>query len=300
VVASSTSSEATAGAGGATEPPGASKLTLVNGIVDEDAVRFCFVKHPAGPTTEVPWPSAAGLAFARGALVEASVVPAMSDVEIRAITGTAAAVGNKNCAELSSAPPVGVAVHSLGVLPANVVAEPKSLLLVSYGCVGGPTHTGGLQTLICGQGYMPTAPTVGITAGFMSRLGSAQSLRMQLVHAVLGMNQPGPISVATGIDGSATKLVTSSWSLGAFSPFPPFDHYSLTQWSPLAKAKIQISSFGNPMDYLIGDAFKNSALDINAVKNGEGLVFVAVGAQPQAGEGAWWHKLTFTVVKTDP
>src|SRR5262245_43478797 len=48
------------GAGGAApvvEPPGPTRLTLVNGIVDYDAVRICFLPYPDSGQPAMPWPS---------------------------------------------------------------------------------------------------------------------------------------------------------------------------------------------------------------------------------------------------
>ncbi len=287
-------------ASGPIEPTGTTKLTLVNGIVDQDAVRFCLSKYPAGPGAELPWPSAAGLPFARGGVIDIpSVVPSGSDVEIRAVLGSGAAVNGKSCSELAALP-AGVSVLSLGVAPASLFSEPKSLLLVAYGCTGGPTHTNGLQTLACGQGYTPTSPTAALLAGFMSRLG-ANTVRMQFVDAIaaLANNNQVVAGVAPGYDAAPVQTAVQMFTVGTIGPFPPFDLLTASKLSDLTKATVEVDLFGNPYKVGWSDAFKNGGLPL-AAKDGEGLVFIAVGSQPGIGDGPWWHKMTFTVVKADP
>src|SRR5450432_2923492 len=61
--------------GGDPEPPGPWTLTCVNGVVDEDATRICFVPIIDGvetPPATAPWPSANGLPFG-GTLVLGSL-----------------------------------------------------------------------------------------------------------------------------------------------------------------------------------------------------------------------------------
>jgi hypothetical protein len=298
-VATITATIGSSSATGIVEPPGATKLTFVNGIVDEDSMRFCLVKYPDGPASEHPWPSAAGLAFAAAGTIDInSVVPNGSDVEVRAVVGSASDVGSHDCAELTTAR--GVSMLSLGVVPASAFEAGKSLLLVSYGCVGGPTHKDGMQALACGPGYTPTTPTAALALGFMSRLGSEQAVRMQFVDAIAAMTQPAQVAVVPGFDNLAGQQVVAHWTLGAILPFPPFDELSLDELGALPKAKLEVRPFGNPTTVTFAQAFNGSELSLGAVKNGDSLVFVAVGAQPGVPVTPLWHPATFTVVAADP
>jgi hypothetical protein len=287
--------------GGPMEPSGKTKLTFVNGIVDQDTMRFCMSKYPAGAGSELPWP-AAGIAWARSQIFDATVVPAGSDVEVRAVAGTAAAIAGKTCADLVAAPPAGVIVQSLGVVPQTAFSEPKSILFVAYGCTGGPTHTSGLQTLACGQTYKPDVGTAALMVGFMSRLGGAGAVRLQFADAMGAIYSQAQLSggIVPGMDGAQSSTIASPWALGAIMPFPPSESFSQAALGDLNKAKVEVRLYGSPTTVPMLDALKNGGLTAADVKNGEGLVFVAVGAQPGIGDGPWWHKATYVAVKSDP
>jgi len=302
----STTSSETISTTSIVEPPGPTKLTIVNGTVDYPAVRLCFVPYPAGASgSELPWPgSAEGLPFARGSVVDniEQVVVKSTDLQLVVVAGTLSQTGGKSCASLIAAPPSGVEVRSVGVLPESVFTEDKSLLLVVYGCVGGANHTHESQASVCGASYANDAPTVGLAAGFMSRLTTEGKAALQLVHAVAAMEQVA-IRFVPGLDGATHFLIENEWALGAISPFPPYSKLSATDWGMPAKAQFEIYLPNQSTPQVVtelSEVFANSILDAEDVIDGRNLVFVAVGAGPGVEEGPWWKPLTFTAVSADP
>src|SRR5262245_37471576 len=72
---STASSSSTTGGGGEggmdAGPPGPSKLTILNGVNDYDAVRICFAPYPGGDPQSMPWPAdAGGIPFASAIVVD--------------------------------------------------------------------------------------------------------------------------------------------------------------------------------------------------------------------------------------
>lgn len=301
---STSSSGGTGGVGGIVEPPGPTTLTVVNGVVDRDAVRFCFDAYPDPTPGSLPWPGVEGLPYARGTALDAfeTVVPQRDDVEVIVISGDLPATGGQSCEALVTSPPVGVDVFSVGVLPASVFDEEKSLLLVAAGCHGGPGHTHEMAESVCGLGYSETRPNPTLIAGFMSRLGDFDKVAMQFAQASAGL-QPSAVKVRPGDVASVSQMAASSWSFGAIAPFPPFDAYSRAMLLDVAQAQIELlpSNGADPFETAsFTEAFNNSNLSLDDVQDGTGITFVGVGASPAMGSGAWWNAFTFAVVDSDP
>jgi hypothetical protein len=302
--ASSSASTGSGGTGGIVEPPGPTKLTVVNGIVDHDALRLCFVPYPDGPGGELPWPGVEGLPYARGAAIDVEAVTAEdADVEVVIAAGTLSATGGKSCEELMSAPPAGVEVVSLGVLPAGVFAEEKSILLVPNGCAGGPGHGHEeLEETICGIGYAEGLPNASMAAGFMSRIGAADKLPLQFVQASQGA-QTLRLQLRPGISGASAQLLLSDWSAGAIAPFPPFQGYATVNLGAIGSVALEVLEVNgvNPLATVSWSAaFANSTMTTRDVGDGDNLTFVAVGPMPGVAAGPWWNGFTFAVVPSDP
>ena len=301
-----TTSSKTTSSSSIVEPSGPTKLTIVNGAVDYEAVRLCFVPYPAGATgSELPWPgSVEGLPFARASVVDniEQIVPASTDVQVVVVAGNLSQTGGKSCSSLIATPPSGVEQRSVGVLPESVFSEDKSLLLVTYGCIGGADHSHEAQASVCGASYASDAPTVGLAAGFMSRLVQEGKASIQLVHAVVAMEQVA-IRFVPGVDDATHYLIENEWSLGAISPFPPYSKLPAADWGKVAEAQLEIylPNQGSPQVVTaLSEVLANSTLNADAVVDGKGLVFVAVGAGPGVEEGPWWKPLTYTMVQADP
>jgi hypothetical protein len=292
-------------AGSIVEPDGPQRLTLVNGIVDSDAIRLCFTPYPDGPTPGAePWPGIEGLPFARAVVVAsiATVIPAATDVEVLLVAGELSHTGGKTCAELWTAPPAGVLVRSLGVVPASFFTVERSLLLVPNGCVGGQGHTDPSETQVCGAAYAPDKPTAAMAAGFMSRLTTAGKLSLQLVHAVASMPTVNARLVPSS-EGATHYLVTDNWSLGAIAPYPPFQGLAVSNLGLPEAAALEIEQSSQPQvlaTLLLGEAFANGTVGASDLDDGTGLVLVAVGAAPGMVAGPWWRALTLSAIAADP
>jgi hypothetical protein len=84
------------GTGGVVEPPGASVITLVNGVSDFDEARFCFVPTSGGAPT-LPWPEAGGLAFAEHAVFAPDELGGGADVRVVVIVGELSLTEGLDC-----------------------------------------------------------------------------------------------------------------------------------------------------------------------------------------------------------
>jgi hypothetical protein len=301
---SSSSSGGFGGTGGIEEPPGPTRLTLVNGIVDTDAVRLCFMAHPTPSGGELPWPSVQGLPFARAATIDPifDVVPDGTDVELWVVAGNLAATGGVSCADLIATPPTDVQVRSLAVVPESALLEEKSVLLVPSGCVGGPGHTDAQEETICGPGYSETNGNATLVAGFMSRLGNLSKVSLQFVHASAAMPDT-VLRLAPAISSAAAQLVVGSFSFGAIAPFPPYMVYATAQLNGSPDSYIELTEQNQSQalaTVTFPQAFAASTLSLGDMSDGDNLVFVGVGAAPPLASGAWWNAFTFTVVDGDP
>lgn len=289
---------ATSGAGGApSEPDVPTQLIFVNGVVDEPAVRFCFVPHPAGPSSEKPWPSAAGLGFARAAELDlATLALDGQDLEVRAILGSAAAVGDKSCAALASAS--GVRVATLALVPGSVLEAKRRLVFVAHGCAGGPGREDPSQSFACGTGYAFDASTLGLVAAARSSLGADDALRIQALHAVSGLEAPAKVSVSPGLETLAYQSIEGAWTLGALAPSPPFDALSVAGLANLASARVAVSGSAGTAELLLSDALANGGVAPASLVDGDGLTLVGVGAAPGIPEGAWIRPFSLVALRT--
>lgn len=302
--ATSTTSTGQGGVGGVVEPPGPTTVTLVNGIVDDDAVRFCFRPFPSADTGLLPWPGPTGLGYARAGVLDSitSVIPAGSDVEAFVVGGALEQVGAANCDQLIDNAPAGVLVRSMGVLPQSALEAERSLLFVASGCLGGPGHEDENDDLICGVGYDPSFGNASLVAGFMSRISRSNGVAMQFVQASQGTTTYD-LRLRPTLEGAAT-LVVPSWSVGSIAPFPPYS--SLSRSAFLSPAQTQVGFFATNnsttgiFEQSWGDIFANGTLDLNAVDDGDNLVFIAVGPAAPIQASDWWNGITFTVVAGDP
>jgi len=116
---SSSGGAVTSGAGGSNEgagPVGPSRLTVLDGIVDADGVRICFLPYPGGDPAAMPWPNdPAGLPYGAASLIElpGDVIPA-GDVQMFVIGGDLALSAGKPCEEI-----LAEAITSIGAAGAG-------------------------------------------------------------------------------------------------------------------------------------------------------------------------------------
>lgn len=302
--ATSTTSSGQGGVGGVVEPPGPTKVTIVNGIVDADAVRFCFRPFPEGDSGLQPWPGPNGLGYARAGVLTSNetVIPAGTDAEAFVVTGDLAQIGGSNCDQLTATAPASVLVRSVGVLPQSALEAERSLLFVASGCVGGAGHEDENEEALCGLGYDATFGNASLVAGFMSRIDRFDGISMQFVQASQGTSR---YDVRLRVDAMATAgLILPSFSLGAIAPFPPYDSLARSAFPSLGGARLGLFSSGNVMTGVVeetwNDIFAKSTLEADDVDDGDNIVFVAVGPAAPIQAQSWWNGFTFTVVDGDP
>lgn len=300
---SSSSSSGTGGTGGIdTGPAGPTALTIVNGINDYPAIRLCF--SPG----ETPWPaSSAGLAFAASAVVDpiSASIPIDGDVTPWAIGGDLSLTQGKTCSEiqaLAAADPAKLVAAPLALIPKSVWQSEKSLLLVPYGCLGGPTHDDPNVKSACGTSYSPSTPTATIALASMSRLGDLGHVSLQVAHASAAMGEVD-VGLQPNLTNATPHGVVYGLSQGAVGPTPPFALYTAAELGPLDGVQIltytpnttQMSS-----TTLLSSVLANGGVGQDEIENGARLVLVAVGAAPGVPAASFWHALTFTLVKADP
>lgn len=310
--ATSSRASSSVGAGGGKpieEPDGPAQLTLVNGIVDRDWVQFCF-SNDANPQLRAPIP-AAGLPFGRSLVVplaseDVPVVDPQGRVLVAAIAAKAAVPPvAESCATVLNDPSAypNLSIVTFGTVPGDTFAMPRSLLMVSGGCLGGEGHEDPKQEAVCGSGYTKDLPTPTLLVGPMSRLFKPNRLSMQVAHGVAGVGEIA-VKLQRGDGMNALFDISKSVAFGAVAPFPPAP-IDLEVLGPLDAAQIQTALGDSPQPIAsatvtLGTARISGALESNSFEDGRGVALVAVGAAPGLSAGAWWHAFTYVAVLSRP
>ncbi|WP_437677396.1 hypothetical protein [Sorangium sp. So ce131] len=297
-----------AGGGGNVEPPGPTELTVVNGVSDYYAIRLCFLAHPGGTGAGVdPWPSVAGLGFARARVIEplGSTIPEGTSVRAHAIAGDLRATDGLDCAEilaLAAEPGAPVLAAALPVLPASVFTEEKSLLLVATGCLGGVAHTHEQEKQACGDAYTIDTPTAGLVAVAMSRRTTFERIGLQVAHASAG-TPVVDVQLNLGQSGASGLTLAQALSFGAIAPLPPFS--GLARGDLGALERLAVETY-DPLEAKVtssvpmAEILANGDITATSVADGAGFVLVAVGAAPGTARGGFWNDLTYTLLRADP
>lgn len=308
---------------GGAEPAGPTKLTVVNGINDYPAIRVCFQPYPSGPSVD-PWPaSTSGLPFHESVVVDppSSIAP-FGDVQVFVIGGDLTAIAGKSCDEAlalaneggggggaagggaggagGGAPPI--VVSAMPVIPQAVFSSERSLLLVFFGCMGGPGHDDASATLGCGFTYSAATPTASLTLVSMSRKTEPTAIAMQFVHASAAL-QPSDVRFTPGFDGALDIPAAYNLSLGGLAPKPPFFGMARADFGDLSKAAIKTYAPNDiyPTSALfVQDAFVNGGVKDPEFVDGSAYTFIAIGGYPGVVAQSFWRAFTFTMVKSDP
>jgi hypothetical protein len=320
--ASAATSSTAAGTGGALAsgsggmdagPSGPTTLTIVDGIDDYSAARFCFLPG------ETPWPAAAsGLPFATGQTVDlASAVPAGTDVTVWVVAGNLAVTAGSTCTQiLALAQPSGsadggtgdggaaplIVAAELGVIPQAVFASDQSLLLVPTGCMGGAGHDDPKAAAACGTGYTSTTPTTGVVLLSMSRITDAHHVSLQVVNAS-SVLPTGDVGVEPNLMPPMQVIIAPSLGPGAIGPSPPFAGLSLSAFGPLSGVQINTYPSGSTTptsSTTLGPVLSASTVGTAGFIDGAGLALVAVGSAPGLAAGPFWHPLTYALVNASP
>ena len=317
----STGTGGTGGAGGATAsssssgtggvdagPPGATKLTVVNGINDYPSVRFCFLPG------DTPWPDlASGLPFADGQAIPLGTGPITGDTDVTpwVIAGDLDQIDGKTCTQiLALATPGGdgglpppVIAQALAVIPKLVFDSHKSLLLVADGCLGGGDHDDASAVSACGTGYTSQNPTAGAFVVSMSRVVDPVHLSLQVVNGSTALPESDVKILPNLTTGATDSLIVGSLSQGAIGPTMPFAKLGVPDLGPLAGVKLETyvpGSSSMQSTVALGDILANGPFGASALADGEDFVLVAVGSSPSLPAGGFWHAFTYAMVLSDP
>jgi hypothetical protein len=304
--ATTVASSTTGGGGsGGSEPDLPTAFTVVDGINDYNAVRFCFSPN------DTPWPAApAGLAFGAGEKVDiASAFPMGTDVTTWVIAGNLAATMGMTCTQIKAlaqpadggtAPIVAV---NLATIPASTLTSKRSLLLVPTGCLGGPGHDDpNAASNGCGMGYTSTTPTPGVVLLGMSRIGDPSRLALQFVSASATMPAADFRVLPTANNGMEINVAPDLLP-GSIGPAPPFHGLTVAQYGLLGGVQLKTYSPGTSNTtsmMMLSGVLSQSAFTTSDFVNGASFVFVALGGSPGAAAGPFWHAFTYALVKADP
>jgi hypothetical protein len=319
--------DAESGDAGATdgprEPDGADRLTLFHGVVDAPRVAFCVVRQPEGqaPQPVEPLLPRTGLDFGAPIVVSdlAGVDFARDALRLIVVAGSAPDLGASSCVEaLTLAEPNpadaatdpdaattdGSAVPSLRaqtlpLLPAGTLANARSFMLVATGCLGATAHDAPESAMLCGAGYAPTRPTLGMVLAPMSRRTLNGRLGLQLLHASRATDAIVGVSVPPVDSGVPALFVVSDVVHGQIAPrLANVDRAKVAYGTPIEASQIDIRRKA-PGTVIVpwGEALARGG--VPAVADGRNYTIVFVGPLPGASAD-WANPPTVTVVENDP
>jgi len=317
------------------EPPGPWLLTLVNGLVDLDAARFCFVpltdgaeQVPEGP----PVPEPPGLAFGAH-LVLSELGPidlATMDVHPYLIIGADGLNAQLSCRQVLQSPTADAAsgggpslpvAVSLPLIPARTLAESRSYLAAVTGCANGWPAAAGSEagsgdasagdagedasdgSSICGKGLGGSVGP-GLSLVRLSRRVNVLKLGFQTMNASSAAT-PASLLITQAITNN-TIFSSDALDTGQISPH--------AQPGYVAKSDFGIS-FGSVTLHVVPPAgsaafsefqsFLDSVLALNHfmetdLTEGSNYTFVLLGAQPGQEAVAPWHPFRIALVETAP
>jgi hypothetical protein len=300
------------------EPPGPWVLTLMNGVVDSDTVRFCLVPMVDGaeaPADEAPWP-AAGLPFGgHGALSNPGLDFATTDVHPYLVVGAGGAgdtcrrlvgpdAGTANDAAPAPSGDAGAPTSvSLPLIPAGTLAEARSYLAIATGCVrpapappstttdassgdadlDAPVDDGAAHAAaICGTGFGPG--TLGLSLVRLSRRTNFSKVGFQAVNAS-GATAPASMLIENP-RSNLTVFFGDSLALGQITParLPAFvDKGDLGVPVGASLLHVDPSPGGPPFtDFTTTMAivFAWSGLVEDDITEGKSFTFVMLGPRP--------------------
>jgi hypothetical protein len=303
--------------GGDPEPPGPWRLTWVNGVVDEESTRVCFVPVVGGqesPPDLPPLPNGDGIPFA-GKLVLGAIPmvdPAVNDVHPYLVLRRAGADAAATCATLlgGSDSDAGAAVLSLPTIPAGTLSARHSYLAVATGCTqpvaiidGGvpsdkPATSG---ETVCGPDS--ASPSASLVLVRLSRLPVAPKIGFQFVHASAATPE-AMLVLAHGVTGNT---LLSIGKLG-FGQIAPPDQSKLVSSIDLfpdpGTASVRIAATGATSfpsaDVPLSQILEQSGLDEKSLDATDTFTFVLLGARPGKAPPSPWHAFEPLLVENAP
>jgi len=293
------------------EPPGPWLLTLMNGVVDVDTARFCFVPIVDGgdvPPDEMPLPDQA-LSFGAHVVLStlAPIDLATTDVHpylvVRADSGASCReILEAQVAEGGPLPPrihlVAPFAWSLPIIPAGTLAESRSYFAIANGCTepfaepgraaadggdGGDASDGAsMAAAICGTGFGST--TLGLSLVKLSRQEDFVKVGFQAVN---GSNAAAPATILVENPlSNATVFLGDSLALGQITPRARPAYVARGEFGfPLGSASVRVNPVpGNvsfpEFDTTMATVLSASGLDEGVFDGAANFTFVMLGIVP--------------------
>jgi hypothetical protein len=112
------------------------------------------------------------------------------------------------------------------------------------------------------------------------------------------------VRVLPGAQGGVAGAVAPGLTLGAIGKIPPFREFSKADLGPIGATNILTFPMGhsNPSSTSpLQAALERGGIAEADFKDGLSYTMVGVGSAPGVGvDGAFWHVLTWTAVRSDP
>ncbi|HEX9296749.1 MAG TPA: hypothetical protein VF881_12980 [Polyangiaceae bacterium] len=316
------------------EPPGPWMLTLLNGVVDQDAVRFCFARVTDGGEEApdlAPMPKAPGLPFGAKMVLPAltGVDFATMDVHPYLVLGASEAPADFTCrtilarrqngedADVGAAGPVAV---SLPLLPAGTLADARSYLAVATGCAlewpevdAGTTDAGAADATVdatldagpdradvCGRAASAQA---GLLLVRLSRTNFSYQLGFQVVHA-----SAATPAASLALDNGATNLTlffADDLNLGQIDPRNQPGLVERSIFGPsLGTARVRIHAANSnafpSIERSLSAVLLQSQLQESSLLDGHNYSFVMLGAGAGKAVGDPFQPFRTVLVENAP
>ncbi len=190
------------------------------------------------------------------------------------------------------------------MLPASVFTSEKSLLLAPIGCVGGPGHEGNNATLACGNTYTPSTPTVDLIALGMSRITVSSHIALQVVNASVALTA-SDIGITPSIQDAPNQPLATALPTGGIEPKPPFTKLTLNELgAPRSGGDQDVPPRPRDdvshLDHAARRGVSERHCRLDAARERERIRARGRRLVPQHPAGAFWHKLTYALIKANP
>lgn len=263
------------------EPDGPPEFRFLNGVTSAPAIKLCWLA-PGSEADAPPQPEGSTLLYGSSMIPAAppGVDPAAEALQPHIITGDLGKVGASGCKALLEAPPQGVFVSSLPVLPAATTTAPRSRLAVAVGCA----PQGGVVDVnnTCGTGVDLKAGNLNLVLVDLSRIApDAGQFGLQVVHASTALPSMRVILAPSGAELTATLV--PQLSLGQIAPRPPSQGKidSLFGANVIgAQVRLQDTNGTQLLTFDLGPSLAESGLTADAIAPDAGLVAVILGPKP--------------------
>ena len=282
------------------DPDGPPELRFLHGLADVPTVRACLVpwqgdaavaSPPAVPSMEVPYGGSIALAPPAGADPGGAF-------RVVLVAGDAAALGASSCQDFLAAPKAGVRVAALDVLPPLTLTQPRSLLLVATGCLGGVVLADPLAA--CGMLAVPPKPDAGADAAALPDLSTAglvlaelsrvappaDRVGLQVMHASATLGNVDVRLVPEG--GQPPVPLAKGLGLGAIAPHPPLAVNVDVGFGivPEQSAVGVSDSTGDALLAGVSAGLASAGIPFAELAGGKGFVLVLVGPRPSPSDAS--------------